>query len=246
MKNLINEKVGNIVAENFRTSKVLTAYHIDFCCGGGVTLAQACKDRNVAVENVLKELEEAFSSVEVKNYQRMELDELIDEIVNVHHKYVETTVPALQTYLNKLAQVHGERHPEIVEVRDEFYQAVIALGEHMRKEELILFPYVRAMVDARRNGFSLSKPHFVHVDHPIRKMEEDHVNEGARFKRIARLTDNYTYPSDGCQTYKVTMAMLQEFEDDLHTHIHLENNILFPAAKKMFEEFDFKNNEKNN
>jgi len=240
MENLANTKVGKIVATNFRTSTVLTAHGIDFCCGGGITLEEACKNNNVSVETLIGELEESFKTRDKQDYQNMPLDQLIQEIVNVHHKYVESTAPALLAYLEKLGRVHGPRHPELLEIADLFGGAAAALYTHMKKEEFVLFPYVQAMLDAKNNAFPLSRPHFEHIDNPIHMMEEEHEQEGERFHAIARLSNNYTCPPDGCQTYRVTYALLQEFEDDLHKHIHLENNILFPRAQELFSSFDFK------
>lgn len=239
MKNLAQTKVGKIVATNFKTSTVLTAYNIDFCCGGGITLAEACANQHQNLEEVIGELEEAFQSRADENYLALELDALIDTIIGVHHSYVKATIPALIIYLNKLCNVHGERHPELFEVRNLFQAGANALSEHMKKEELVLFPYIKAMVESQKSGFSLSKPHFQHINNPIRSMEHEHDEEGLRFKKIAELTNNYNCPPDGCQTYRVAYAMLNEFEQDLHKHIHLENNILFPSAKKMFESLVF-------
>lgn len=239
MNILEKTKVGKIVASNFSTSKVLTAHGIDFCCNGGVTLEEACKNKGVSVSQVLNELEESFKVPNSFDYEQMELGELIQTILNVHHKYVRSTVPALQAYLSKLCEVHGERHSELYEIKDLFYGAADALEAHMNKEEAILFPYVQAMIEAQTNHFPLSKPHFDNIDNPIKMMEEEHQTEGDRFRKIAQLSDNYNSPKDGCQTYWVTYALLQEFENDLHKHIHLENNILFPRARKMFDEFDF-------
>ena len=107
----------------------------------------------------------------------------------------------------------------------------------MKKEELILFPYIRKMVKAKKFGESLPKSHFGNVENPIAMMEHEHDTEGERFRKIYRLSSNYTTPADGCTTYRVAFAMLQEFEEDLHEHIHLENNILFPKAITLQKNF---------
>lgn len=240
MENLAQTKVGKIVATNFRVSTVLTAHNIDFCCGGGITLAQACANQNQDLGTVIKEVEEAIQTKTEQNFLALELDALIDTIIDVHHSYVRATIPALRIYLDKLCKVHGERHSELYEIRELFQETSVALTEHMKKEELILFPYIKAMVESRKSGFVLAKPHFEHINNPINMMEEEHESEGLRFKKIAQLTNGYNCPPDGCQTFKVTYAMLEEFEQDLHKHIHLENNILFPAAQQMFENQGFK------
>lgn len=236
---IANKTVGEIVAENFRTSTVLANYHIDFCCGGGATLEEACKEKGLQINEVMDELEQSLRQRDARPYLELNPTDLIKEIVEVHHDYVRSTIPAIQAFLSKLCQVHGERHPELFEVRDLFIQSSDALLQHMEKEEIILFPYVKAMEEARKNEFGLSKPHFGEIGNPISVMEDEHENEGARFKKLAELTNNYTCPPDGCQTYQIAFAMLKEFEQDLHKHIHLENNILFPKAKKMYQTFDF-------
>jgi len=241
MKILAQTKIGEIVADNFKTSAVFTAHKIDFCCDGGLTLEEACKNKNQNLADVISELEETFNSKDIYNWNEMELDQLIDMIINVHHSYILATHPALHIYLEKICKVHGDRHPELFEIKALFEDGIQALTDHMKKEEMVLFPYVKAMVQSKRNEFPLSKPHFENIQNPIHSMEKEHENEGERFRKISQLTNNYTSPPDGCQTFRVTYALLQEFEVDLHLHIHLENNILFPAAQKLFNDFKFSN-----
>ena len=152
---------------------------------------------------------------------------------------VRVTIPALRAYLEKLCRVHGDRHPELFEINELFIAGSAALLSHMEKEEQVLFPYIKAMVESKTKGFPLSKPHFGDIENPIQVMEQEHEDEGERFRQIAELTNQYECPPDGCQTYKVAYAMLQEFEEDLHKHIHLENNILFPAARELYKEISF-------
>lgn len=238
MRTLSQKKVGGIVAENFRTAQVFTKYGIDFCCKGGITLEAACAKNNVPLESIAKELETAFVIPEEVHYADFSLSQLIDHIVNNHHQYVETSIPSLKTYLQKLANVHGERHPELHWIKELFFDAADALTVHLKKEELVLFPYIKAMEEAQANHYHLSPPHFGHVHNPIKMMEEDHDAEGERFRTIAKLSNDYTVPADGCQTYKVAFAMLKEFEEDLHTHIHLENNILFPKSIALYNQIN--------
>lgn len=238
MEALANRKVGGIVAENFRTAKVFTEYGIDFCCKGGISVADACEKNGVNLDNVLKDLQAIADLPEEVNYTNLKMNDLIDHIVSNHHDYVENTIPPLRAYLQKLAVVHGDRHPELHAIKDLFLEAADGLTIHMKKEELILFPYIKAMQSAKENGFQLSEPHFGHIDNPIAMMEHEHDTEGERFRQISELSDGYTTPSDGCQTYRVAFAMLKEFEEDLHTHIHLENNILFPKAKNQYAELN--------
>lgn len=238
MESLAEKKVGKIVADNFKTAKVFTKYGIDFCCKGAIPLQEACEINSVPLKQVTDELKAALNEETLSNYKEFSLSELIDHIIYTHHQYVENTIPPLKAYLLKLATVHGDRHPELLEIRDLFLEAADALTAHMKKEELILFPYIKAMEEADKSHFTLSVPHFGHVKNPITMMEDDHDSEGERFRKISKLSDSYTTPADGCQTYKVAYAMLKEFEEDLHTHIHLENNILFPKGISLFEKLN--------
>ena len=228
--------IGAIVKENFNTSLIFAQLGIDFCCGGKVSLEEACTHKGLDPMGVLKQLEAAEEKGQPINYDGLSAQSLIHQIMQVHHKYIATTAPAIQMYLKKLVARHGENHPELIEIDGLFDEAFLHLTDHMKKEEMILFPYVEAMEEAQIKGFALAAPHFGHIDHPITVMEGEHQEEGDRFKRIAELSNNYQVPEDGCQTYAVTYALLQEFQMDLHTHVHLENNILFPKAKQLFTE----------
>lgn len=238
MENLSKTKVGKIVATNYRAASIFSTYHIDFCCQGGITLEEACHRRQIPLDTVAAKIRESLKAPNSEDYQHRSLDDLINLIVNVHHKYVVATAPALLAYLEKLCARHGDRHPELHSIMELFGAAASELETHMQKEELVLFPYIRAMVEAQRNGFPLSKPYFGDIENPIQMMEREHANEGERFQEIAQLSGNYDCPADGCQTYIVAYAMLKEFEDDLHKHIHLENNILFPGARELFNAFN--------
>lgn len=240
METLLQAKVGEIVAQNYRTALVLTTYGIDFCCGGGVTLEEACRRQQLAPEMLVSELEEAMQSPDNYQDQSLGLPQLMDTIVNEHHGYARATIPALKTYLEKLVKVHGQRHPELHEIKTLFFDASENLLAHLKKEELILFPYIRAMVESQEKNYPLARPHFGEIANPIQMMEDEHQTEGDRFKKIVQLSNHYTPPADACQTYQVTYALLQEFEADLHRHIHLENNILFPQAQQLFADFTFK------
>lgn len=238
MATIAEKKVGKIVAENFRAAKVFTEYGIDFCCKGSVRLSDACSTRSLDIDEVVKKLEDILKVTDQSPYRDMSLSQLIDHIVNVHHKYVEETISALKFYLEKIEKVHRDRHPELTSIREEFFAAADALTIHMKKEEFVLFPYIKAMEEAKSNNFPLSRPHFGHIENPIAMMEEEHDTEGERFRRIERLTQGYTPPVDACQTYRVAFSMLQEFEQDLHTHIHLENNLLFPKAQVLYADLN--------
>jgi regulator of cell morphogenesis and NO signaling len=164
------------------------------------------------------------------DYQNWPLDLLADYIEKKHHRYVEAKTLEIKPYLEKICRVHGERHPELLEINEHFNATAGELAKHMKKEELILFPYVRKMVKAEHDKAKLDTPGFGTVKNPIQMMMDEHTTEGDRFRKIEELSNNYTPPEDVCNTYRVTIALLKEFEQDLHLHIHLENNILFPRA----------------
>lgn len=239
MKNLREKPIGQIVAANYNTAKVFSAHSMDFCCGGGKSLEQACKQSHTDLYQVIEELESVFNAKTDDSFDPSDLNRLIDAIMSQHHTYIKMTVPTLKIYLNKLCKVHGDRHPELKEVKNLFDEGAAALLSHLQKEELVLFPFVNAMVASKRDEFKLSPPHFGDIENPLHMMEGEHSTEGERFKKISKLTNSYTCPEGACQTYKVTYAMLKEFEEDLHRHIHLENNVLFPQARQLFNEFNF-------
>ncbi|HHG85445.1 MAG TPA: iron-sulfur cluster repair di-iron protein [Bacteroidetes bacterium] len=231
--------IGELVADDYRTAAIFKQYGIDFCCNGNRSIQEACAKKKIDVELVLENLVVATTSQDNSNtdYQSWPLDALVDHIVKTHHHYVESTTQQLLPYLNKLCRVHGERHPELHEIAAHFNAAAGALAQHMKKEELILFPFIQKMVHARQNKLGLNAPHFGTVENPVRMMMLEHDTEGDRFRQISDLTDGYTPPADACNTYRVTFALLKAFEADLHLHIHLENNILFPKAIEMEKEF---------
>jgi regulator of cell morphogenesis and NO signaling len=164
------------------------------------------------------------------DYNSWATDLLADYIQQKHHRYIEEKTPVLKQYLEKLCKVHGGRHPELFEITEEFNESAGELAMHMRKEELVLFPFIRKMVAAQRAKQSLRQSHFETVKNPIQMMLQEHDVEGDRFKTISKLSNSYLPPEDACNTYRVTYALLKQFEDDLHLHIHLENNILFPKS----------------
>lgn len=155
---------------------------------------------------------------------------MADYIEKKHHRYVEEKTREITPYLDKICRVHGDRHPELFEINEHFNATAGELAAHMKKEELILFPFVRKMAKAKQENTKLEAPHFGTVENPIQMMMHEHTAEGERFRKIETLSNNYTPPEDACNTYRVTFALLKEFEADLHLHIHLENNILFPKA----------------
>jgi regulator of cell morphogenesis and NO signaling len=231
--------IGSIVARNYRTADVFKKYGIDFCCKGGRLLEDVCDEKKLDFSAILEEVMEKMEKtipIEEDIYQSLQLDELAEHIEQVHHKYVRDNVQVLLSYLHKINSVHGARHPELTEIYSLFEGCVLELTQHMVKEETILFPSIKKLAVAFRDGTTGIKPFFFGaLSNPIGMMEDEHVAEGERFFRIAELSNNFTVPADGCTTYQVAFRKLKEFQEDLFQHIHLENNILFPGALKMEE-----------
>ncbi|HWS60142.1 MAG TPA: iron-sulfur cluster repair di-iron protein [Flavobacterium sp.] len=227
--------IGDYVAKDYRTAAIFSKYGIDFCCKGYKTLDEVCKKQELNEAKLLDELNAVFAT---KNDSGMDfnswpLDLLVDYIEKTHHRYVEEKTQELIPFLDKLCSVHGSNHPELFEINQLFKDSAQELAAHMKKEELILFPFIKEMINGTKTHGSIHKPHFGTVNNPISAMMHEHDNEGERFSAIASLSNNYTPPEDACNTYRVTYAMLEEFENDLHKHIHLENNIVFPKAKAL-------------
>ncbi|MEL0455599.1 iron-sulfur cluster repair di-iron protein [Flavobacteriaceae bacterium SZ-1-7] len=233
------KQIGQFVADDYRTAAVFSRYGIDFCCKGQRTIEEVCNKKDIDASQLLDELEVQLNSKtdQTIDYKSWPLDLLVDYIEKKHHRYVEEKIPVLLQFLNKLCKVHGERHPELFKINELFKESATDLAAHMKKEELILFPFVKKMVAAKIGETTIRTPKFGAVVNPIEMMKQEHDNEGERFRQIAQLTNHYSPPQDACNTYQVTYAMLQEFEQDLHLHIHLENNILFPKAMKLEQQF---------
>lgn len=232
--------IGQFVADDFRTAAIFSKYKIDFCCNGGRTIEEACEKKGLDATMILDELNTVLNTSinQSIDYKSWPIDLLADYIEKKHHRYVEETIPVLRQFLDKLCRVHGERHQELFKINELYIASAGELAAHMKKEELILFPFIKKMVKAKLENNKLQSPSFGTVENPIAMMMEEHDNEGERFRQIAELSNNYNPPADACNTYKVTFAMLDEFEKDLHLHIHLENNILFPGALKLEQAFE--------
>lgn len=222
--------VGEIVATDFRTAGIFEQFGIDFCCGGRQSLAEACRTASVDLDVVIRALDTlppaASDAAEVAAWP---VKRLIDHIVTTHHAYVRAAMPIIASYLARLEEAHGSRHPELSRVRARFSDVSRELSQHMMKEEQVLFPYV-AELATRGERFGRTPSPFGSVENPIRMMEREHQAAADGLRAIRALTAGYSAPADTCITYAVCMAELAQFESDLHRHVHLENNVLFPAA----------------
>jgi regulator of cell morphogenesis and NO signaling len=234
MTNISQQTLASIVTQNHSTVPVLEKYHLDFCCKGKRTLADACEEKGLDVENISAELENATVQTNKNKmpFTQMSAEQLISYILIHHHFYVTQSMPTIFGHLEKVAFKHGERFPYMVEVFNIFGEIKEEMTAHMQKEETILFPRIKeveAMYNTNHNR-NLSDGF---ISAPIQVMEMEHDHAGDLLYKIRELTNNYTPPADACTTFKVSLAELKEFEEDLHKHVHLENNLLFPLAEKM-------------
>ncbi len=232
MKLSKEKTVADYVTENIKTAHVFKKHGIDFCCGGGVSIEKVCKKMNVDQKVLEKELIEVdVVSDIIEDYDKWDLVFLMIYIENVHHSYVRESLPIISQYANKVAKVHGHHYTEVVKINDLFHEVADELLLHLQKEEQVLFPYIKKLVDSKGKETIVSN--FGTVQNPIMMLENEHENAGNIFKKIAKLTNNYNPPKEACNTFKALYNKLEEFEQDLHKHIHLENNILHPKAIKL-------------
>ena len=227
-----DETLGQIAAKDLRKAEIFKKYGIDFCCGGKKTVKEACAEKGLDVTKIEQELQLADKAPSSRPipYNEWTLDFLADYIVNTHHSYVKKTLPDLVTYATKVASVHSQQHPELYKIKSLVDEVNAELMGHMVKEEKVLFPYIKALVLANTNDQIPQAAHFGTVQNPINMMEMEHELVGKNLDEIRVLSKNYLLPDDGCASYSLLYKMLDEFENDLHLHIHLENNILFPKA----------------
>jgi regulator of cell morphogenesis and NO signaling len=231
--------VGAVVAQDYRAAGIFERVGIDFCCSGNRTIEAACSEQQLSADALITELTNTVTDKkdDVTDYNSWPLDLLTDYIEQKHHRYVTAQIPVIQSMLEKIVRVHGGRHPELAEIQTNFDACAGELAVHMKKEELMLFPFIRKMVRAIQSGNKDIAAPFGTVQNPIAMMMHDHDAEGERFRKIKELSNTYTAPADGCNTYRAAFATLKAFEEDLHLHIHLENNILFPKAIELEQSF---------
>lgn len=214
---------------------VFEAHHLDYCCGGKQTLAQACAKRGLVPETLVQEIQNrAQQKEEVIDFNQWSPDLLADYIEKKHHRYVEDTLPHIIEKLERLVHRHGDANPVLMDIQSLFVTIATHLSAHMKKEELVIFPFIRKAVKAMRG--QATEMSMGAISTPIQMMENEHEAEGLRLSKIAALTHYYTPPAEACATWQYTYEKLAEFEKDLHMHIHLENNILFPKALTLEKE----------
>jgi regulator of cell morphogenesis and NO signaling len=228
-------KVKDIALSNPAARQILEDAGLDYCCGGGKSLHEACLHADVPAEEILNRLRENSKHVspDEANWTVARLSDLTRHIRTKHHRYVREAIARVQILLDKVGAKHGEKHPEITEIQILFTEVGREMIMHMQKEEQILFPHIDALEKATSAHSSVEPPFFQTVRNPIHAMMKEHDAAGELVKQIRKASSEYTAPADACTSYKALYEVLREFEADLHQHVHLENNILFPRAVEL-------------
>jgi regulator of cell morphogenesis and NO signaling len=224
------ESVGQIAAKDLRKAEVFKKYGIDFCCGGKKSLKQVCEEKGLELTVVEAELDNVRESQPAaENYDRWNIDFLTDYIYNKHHQFYYDEQPVIADLLAKVIHRHGQHFPELYKVDSLYENLTQELNSHFSKEEKIVFPFIKALVRAKQTGNTEELQKFS-LSQPIQMMEAEHEDAGAILAELSKITDSYTAPSGACNSFQFLYKKLKALEDDLHQHIHLENNILFPKA----------------
>lgn len=239
MNELGNKTLAQIVTGNHKAAALFEKYHLDFCCKGKRSLQQACEEQHLSMEQVLAELSALNSNRNNASklyFDKINLTELSDYIVSTHHEYVKTEMPKISVYLHKVASKHGHHHPELHKISELFADIQEEMITHMQKEELILFPRIKELEKISQQQPGQLMLNESYLLSPITIMQQEHDHAGNTLEKIRLLSNNFIPPNDACTTYCLSFTSLQAFETDLHQHVHLENNILFPGAIKLFKE----------
>lgn len=237
MENFKSITLAEIVTRNYRAAQVFEEHHLDFCCKGKRLLLDACNEKGISyseIEQALAKCSVVGGQVAPDEVLQHNASDLTKYIELHHHSYVREQMPVIEAWLTKLASKHGGRHPELIEVLSLFSEVKVELEPHMKKEEFILFPRIRE-AEQWQGTSPIDKPDLGYLPGPISVMEIEHDHAGVLMAEIRKVTNNYSVPADGCTTYKLCYTSLKAFEEDLHRHVHLENNVLFPKALEMFK-----------
>ena len=237
MEPLRRQTLAEIINRNYRAALIFDKFSLDYC-NGDIKLENACKAQKIVLNLVLGELRRLLGENAYQQLNSCPLPSLIEHICNKHHVYIQENTPAIKAYLNQLVHLHGDSHPEVAEIANVFYELVEELIMHMKKEEVMFFPFIERLCRAAYTKTDISLPVFKSVKITIDWMKADHARQSEKLQMLSSLTNNYTPPADVCIKYSVTYQMLKDFEQDLNTHMDLENNILFPKAIVVEEELN--------
>lgn len=238
MQNLITKTVREIALEAPVTTRVFEEFKIDYCCGGRKMFLDACRDADAEPEIVLEKIERVLQSgetVETNWLQTATLTELIEHIEQKHHVFTREEIENLPPLMEKVVRVHGANHPELSWLKDALRALCEDLTPHLMKEEMILFPYIRELEANLSTNTRPSPPCFGTVQNPVRMMMMEHDTAGEILRKMRRISNDYALPESACPSCTALFNRLEAFELDLHRHIHLENNLLFPKAIEIEE-----------
>lgn len=236
MQNLTTKTVREIALELPVTTRVFEQYKIDYCCGGRKPFLEACRNVGAEPDAVLQEIDQVLKTEtnnELDWLKTANIGELADYIVDKHHTFTKYELENLPALMEKVARVHGERHPELIELKSQLEELCNDLHPHLQKEDLILFPYIRNLDPNYPSQQNFSLPCFGSVQNPVRMMMMEHDLAGELLKKMRETSKDYTLPEGACLSYSALFNRLEALEKDLHQHIHLENNLLFPKAIEM-------------
>ena len=229
--------VRDWAVEHPEATRVFEKIGIDYCCGGGKSLEEACAAANLSLDEVINSLEladeEARAKQKDRNWQREPLADLVAHINDTHHKYTREEIARLGPLFDKVVSVHGKNHLELHHVQAAFWGLAQELTMHMMKEEAVLFPYIVRMEESVIQREPVLPSPFGSVQNPVSMMMHEHDSAGEALRTMRQASAEYTAPGDACISYQTLYKALADFEKDLHQHIHLENNILFPRAIEM-------------
>ena len=235
MNTFTTKTIREIALEAPETTRVFEKFKIDYCCGGRKTLDQACVeaglDPQLVASNVQSAITDKNNQSGSKQSEKLAASELIDHIIAKHHIYTVEEIERLTPLMEKVCSRHGDGHPELFKLQKIFLALADSLIPHMRKEEAVLFPYIQSLVSL--GGTAGHPPHFGSVQNPIRMMMADHETDGERLRMMRVASRDYALPEGACPSFTALYVALEELEKDLHQHIHLENNVLFPAAVEL-------------
>jgi regulator of cell morphogenesis and NO signaling len=241
METLEKITIGEYVTKDFRTAILFKKYGIDFCFKGNETIKEVCETKKISTDLLEQEIETILSSrnESVIDFNTWPIDSLAQYIEKKHHRYVKDNIPVLLQFLDKATKLQDANHPQLIAIQKLFKDFAEVMTKHMQKEELIVFPFIKKLVNAVITDELIDVSNFNTIKDPIKMMnyENDVNGQGKRFRKIAVLSNNYTAPAEASNTIKMTFALLQEFEEQLSKHIHLENNILFPKTIQLEKDF---------
>jgi regulator of cell morphogenesis and NO signaling len=233
MQNFATKTIRDIALENPAATRVFEEYKIDYCCGGGRKFGDACRTAGVAPEVVSHKIDQLFIPEEFVSPASMGLVELIDHILEKHHVFTKLEIARLSPLMEKVRAKHGPQHAQLYGLAIAFTELSDDLTPHMEKEEKVLFPFVRQLVMSDANKVSIPRPPFRTVKNPVQLLMVEHDRDGQILKKMRDISGDYVLPEDACPSFGALYHGLVELERDLHRHIHLENNVLFPAAVKL-------------